>query len=74
VGRIMWDDDQFGFLLIQGKQIFNNESMGLEIRGMTLVIRTLKAISAGVYECEGRNEIGKGLSNPLELRVKCKFF
>ena len=59
--------------LFEGEPLYSDRSKGIIIANQTLVLQRIKKTSRGNYQCIGRNEIGIGKSNPLFLRVQCKF-
>lgn len=59
--------------LFEGEPLYSDRSKGIIIANQTLVLQRIKKSSRGNYQCIGRNEIGIGKSNPLFLRVQCKY-
>jgi hypothetical protein len=56
----------------QNFQLYNNESAGIRINGMTLLLTNLKPNYGGKYFCQAMNEVGKGKSNPLLIQLQSK--
>lgn len=59
--------------ILQTNQLFNNETSGVLITGMTLILTNLKPNSGGKYFCQAANMIGKERSNPLTIELNSKF-
>jgi hypothetical protein len=50
-----------------------NVSSGVIISDNSLVLQGVTRHNAGDYTCMAANGEGKGTSNPVELRVMCKY-
>lgn len=56
----------------QGKELQHNISVGIILSDQSLVLQSVSRASAGAYTCLAVNSEGKGLSNPVTLRIRCK--
>lgn len=56
----------------QGKELQHNISVGIILSDQSLVLQSVSRASAGDYTCLAVNSEGKGLSNPVTLRIRCK--
>lgn len=57
----------------QDKPLFHNASAGVIIGNQTLVLQNITRHRAGLYTCVASNSEGDGVSNPLNLDVKCEY-
>ncbi|EDV92962.1 hemicentin-1 [Drosophila grimshawi] len=53
-----------------GKELQHNISVGIILSDQSLVLQTVSRASAGDYTCLAVNSEGKGLSNPVTLRIR----
>jgi len=60
------------FLSLQGKELQHNISAGVILSDQSLVLQSVSRASAGDYTCLAVNSEGKGPSNPVTLRIRCK--
>ncbi|OXA59385.1 Cell adhesion molecule 2 [Folsomia candida] len=60
----------FSLSWFHGKnELVNDETTGIRLTGMTLILTYLKTNSGGKYFCQASNVIGKGRSNPLTIEL-----
>lgn len=50
----------------------HNVTAGIILTDQSLVLQSVTRASAGDYTCLAANTEGKGTSNPVTLRVRCK--
>lgn len=62
----------FFFLLFQGNELHHNVTAGVILSDQSLVLQSVTRALAGDYTCLAANPEGKGTSNPVTLRVRCK--
>lgn len=60
-------------LLLQGVEMHQNVSAGIILTDQSLVLQSVTRASAGDYTCLAANTEGKGTSNPVTLRIRCKY-
>ncbi|TDG44787.1 hypothetical protein AWZ03_008761 [Drosophila navojoa] len=53
-----------------GKELQHNISVGIILSDQSLVLQSVSRASAGAYTCLAVNSEGKGLSNPVTLRIR----
>ncbi|XP_051862318.1 hemicentin-1 isoform X2 [Drosophila albomicans] len=53
-----------------GKELQHNVSVGIILSDQSLVLQSVSRASAGDYTCLAVNSEGKGLSNPVTLRIR----
>ncbi|ALC47181.1 CG14372 [Drosophila busckii] len=53
-----------------GKELQHNISVGIILSDQSLVLQSVSRASAGDYTCLAVNSEGKGLSNPVTLRIR----
>ncbi len=58
--------------LFQGTELYQNVGGGIILTEQSLVLQSVTRASAGDYTCLAANTEGKGTSNPVTLRVRCK--
>lgn len=58
---------------VQGKELHHNISAGIILSDVSLVLQSVSKDTAGDYTCLAANIEGKGVSNPVTLKVMCKF-
>lgn len=58
--------------LLQGVEIFQNNSGGVIMSDQSLVLQNVARATAGDYTCMATNVEGKGTSNPVKLVVRCE--
>lgn len=57
----------------QGVELHQNVTAGIILTDQSLVLQSVTRKSAGDYHCLAANTEGKGTSNPVTLRVRCKY-
>lgn len=57
----------------QGVELHHNTTARIVLSDQSLVLRSVTRASAGDYTCLAANTEGKGTSNPVPLRVQCKY-
>jgi hypothetical protein len=60
-------------LCSQGHEIHHNVAAGIILSDHSLVLQGVTRHTAGDYTCLAANTEGKGTSNPVTLRVMCKY-
>lgn len=60
-------------IIEQGKELHHNVAGGIVLTDQSLVLQNVTRASAGDYTCLAANTEGKGTSNPVTLRVRCKY-
>lgn len=60
--------------LFQGNLVTQNMSLGVIISTHSLVLQKVTRYQGGDYTCLAVNPRGETLSQPVNLRVRCKFF
>ena len=58
----------------QDKVLHNNPEEGILVANQSLVLQNVSRSRAGMYTCVGRNQVGDGESNQVQLDIKCKFY
>lgn len=53
-------------------ELHHNISAGIILSDQSLVLQSVTRASAGEYTCLAVNAEGRGTSNPVELRIRCK--
>lgn len=59
---------------LQDKVLHNNPEEGILVANQSLVLQNVSRSRAGLYTCVGRNQVGDGESNQVQLDIKCKFY
>lgn len=70
----MESDRSFEQFLLQGNLVTQNMSSGIIISSESLVLQSVSYQSSGVYKCQAANERGETASQPVQLRVQCKYY
>lgn len=60
--------------IYQGTELHQNVSSGVILTEQSLVLQSVTRASAGDYTCLAANTEGRGTSNPVTLRVRCKYY
>jgi len=50
----------------------NNNNNSIEIRNNSIIIKSVKKDHIGAYRCFAANSLGRGVSEVVNLNVKCK--
>lgn len=58
---------------VQGTELHQNVTAGVILTEQSLVLQSVTRASAGDYTCLAANTEGRGTSNPVTLRVRCKY-
>lgn len=48
-------------------------SSGIILSSQSLVLQSVSYQSSGTYKCQATNERGETASEPMQLRVQCKY-
>lgn len=59
--------------LLQGSPVTHNVSAGVVLSTQSLVMQGVTRGHAGHYVCKAANDQGETTSQPVRLRVKCKY-
>lgn len=70
----MEPDRSFEQFLLQGNLVTQNMSSGIIISSESLVLQSVSYQSSGMYRCQAVNERGETASQPVQLRVQCKYY
>ena len=57
----------------QGVLLSHNISAGVILSNVSLVLRAVTNARAGLYTCTAINSRGESTSEPLSLRIQCKY-
>lgn len=60
-------------IIFQGIELNHNVNAGVILTDHSLVLQSVTRAAAGDYTCLAANTEGKGTSNPVTLRIRCKF-
>ena len=60
-------------LVLQVKESHSDDEFALDIIKLTFICQSLGRANSGDYSCLASNSIGKGISAPLKLDIKCKY-
>lgn len=61
------------WIVVQGTELHQNVTAGVILTEQSLVLQSVTRASAGDYTCLAANTEGRGTSNPVTLRVRCKY-
>ena len=59
--------------MVQGAELRQNVREGVIMGNRSLVLQSLSTDNTGLYSCEAANSVGKGMSNVVNLGIKCKW-
>ena len=59
--------------MLQGAELRQNVREGLIMGNRSLVLQSLTTHNTGLYTCQAANTVGKGMSNVVNLDIKCKW-
>ena len=59
--------------LFQGRELIHNVQKKVIISNQSLVLQKVTRSDSGVYTCTAHNAEGDGMSNSINLDVRCKF-
>ena len=59
--------------MVQGAELRQNVREGVIMGNRSLVLQSLSTDNTGLYSCEAANSVGKGMSNVVNLDIKCKW-
>ena len=58
--------------MVQGAELRQNVREGVIMGNRSLVLQSLSTDNTGLYSCQAANAVGKGMSNVVNLDIKCK--
>ena len=59
--------------MLQGAELRQNVREGVIMGNRSLVLQSLDTDNTGLYSCQAANTVGKGMSNVVNLDIKCKW-
>ena len=59
--------------MLQGAELRQNVREGVIMGNRSLVLQSLTTHNTGLYSCQAANTVGKGMSNVVNLDIKCKW-
>lgn len=59
--------------MLQGAELRQNVREGVIMGNRSLVLQSLSTDNTGLYSCQAANTVGKGMSNVVNLDIKCKW-
>ena len=59
--------------MLQGVELKQNVREGIIMGNRSLVLQSLTTANTGQYACQAANTVGRGMSNLVELDIKCEY-
>ena len=58
--------------MLQGEEMKQNVREGVIMGNRSLVLQSLTTDNTGLYSCQATNNVGRTMSNTVNLDIKCK--